>query len=167
MNKRSVLPTSTAADIVLSDKLVEYTFSDFTLDLPRHWRRCALTEDNALHWHSPIDNASVSVSIDAHDLPREEAMQLADERLDARHHALEALAPGQVEVLQRSATPYPGGGGLELMYAAQLADQTRVYLGYITPKKIFNFELTCGPDMLEAAELFERFARERLRVKVP
>jgi hypothetical protein len=149
------------------ENLAEYSYNEFFLDLPEHWRQYPNPEDNTLNWHSPVENASITISADFYQVPDEKALEFADVCLNARHEAMERLAPGKVEVLQRSAKPYSGGGGLELAYAAHLPEHTYLYLGYVTSRKVFSFGLTCGPDKYAAADLFNKFMKGRLRVKLP
>jgi hypothetical protein len=149
------------------EKLVEYSYNEFFLDLPEHWRQIPTAEERTLNWHSEVENASVTISVDFYEVPEEKALKLAEVCVNGRNEAMESLAPGKVSVLQRSIKPYSGGGALEMAYAAQIPDHTYLYLGYVSARKVFNFGLTCGPDRFAASELYNRFMRERLRVKLP
>lgn len=149
------------------EKLVEYSYNEFFLDLPEHWRQFLTPQDNTFNWHSEVENASITLSADFFQVPDEKARECAEVCLKGRHDAMEALAPGQVTVLTRSITPHSQGGGLEMSYSAQIPGHTYIYLGYVTSRKIFNFGLTCGPDKFAAADLFNKTMRERLRVKLP
>jgi hypothetical protein len=151
----------------LPEKLVEYSYNEFLLDLPEHWRQHPTLEDNRFNWHSEVENASITLSADFYQVPDEKALELAEVCLKGRHEAMEALAPGQVTVLNRSVKPHSQGIGLELSYGAQIPGHTYLYLGYVTTRKIFNFALTGGPDKYAAADLFNKTVRERLRVKLP
>lgn len=153
--------------LTVCERLIEYSQEEFSLDLPDHWRRCASMDDDALHWHSPTEDASVAVSIEFQGMVTETAAQTAQACLDARDAVILARSRGQADIFQRSAKAQDGGAYLEIIHATQLPEQTCVYLGYVTPRKVFNFVLTCTPERREAAALFEKFARERLRVKVP
>lgn len=150
-----------------TEKLAEYSYNEFLLDLPEHWRQVATSSDNTLNWHSEVDGATITVSCDFYEVPDSKALGLAEVCLDGRHRALEALAPGQVTVLSRSIKPYSGGGGLEINYSAQIPGSTYLYLGYVTARKVFNFGLTCGPDRFAAADLYNLMMSGRLRVKLP
>lgn len=150
-----------------AEKLVEYSYNEFFLDLPEHWRQHPMAEDNSFNWHSSVENASVTISADFYAVPDDKALKLAEVCLNGRNDAMEALAPGKVTILQRSVKPYSGGEGLELAYAAQIPDHTYLYLGYVTARKVFNFGLTCGPDKFAAADLYNKFMQRRLRVKLP
>lgn len=161
------LPPPVSAPTKAPEKLVEYSYNEFFLDLPEHWRQWPNPEDNTLNWHSPVENASVTISADFYEVPDEKALKFAEVCLNGRNDAMEALAPGKVQVLQRSIKPYSGGSGLEMAYGAQIPGHTYLYLGYVTPRKVFNFGLTCGPDKFAAADLYNKFMKERLRVKLP
>jgi hypothetical protein len=148
-------------------KLVEYSYNEFFLDLPEHWRQYATSEDNSFNWHSEVENAGITISADFYEIPDEKAHTFAEVCLKGRHDAMEAMAPGQVTVLTRSVKPHSQGIGLEMSYSAQIPGHTYIYLGYATSRKVFNFGLTCGPDKFAAADLFNKTMRERLRVKLP
>jgi hypothetical protein len=150
-----------------AEKLVEYSYNEFLLDLPEHWRQYPTPEDNTFNWHSEVENAGITLSADFYQVPDQKAYELAEVCLKARHDAMEALAPGQVTVLSRSIKPHSQGIGLELSYSAQIPEHTYIYLGYVTSRKIFNFGLTSGPDKFAAADLFNKTVRERLRVMLP
>ena len=161
------LAPPTPAHTKIPEKLVEYAYDEFLLALPEHWKQHPTSVENSFDWQSSVENAAVTVSADFYDIPDGRAMQWAEVCLNGRNKAMEALAPGQVTVFQRSVKPYSGGHGLELAYAAQTPDHKYLYLGYVTARKIFNFGLTCGPDKLAAIDLFNKFMQERLRVKIP
>jgi hypothetical protein len=149
------------------EKIVEYSYNEFLLDLPDHWRQVPAPENNTLCWASEAANAAITVSIDFYAVPDEKAMEVAQFCVQQRQQALEKLAPGRVTVLRESVKPYSGGGALELGYAAQIPGSTYMYLGYVSARKIFNFTLTSGADKLAAAELFNRIVGGWLRVKLP
>lgn len=149
------------------EKLNEYSYSEFLLDLPEHWEQMGTSEDASLNWQSDVDGAAITVSCDFYEVPNEKLSKLAEVCLHARHEAMEVQAPGQVTVLSRSVKPYSGGGGLEMSYSAQIPGSTYLYLGYVTSRKVFNFALTYGPDKFAAANLYNLIMKERLRVKIP
>jgi hypothetical protein len=155
------------APVKQPEKLIEYSYNEFFLELPEHWRQIPTAEERTLNWHSAIENASVTISVDFYEVPEEKALKFAEVCVNGRNEAMESLAPGKVSVLQRSIKPYSGGGALEMAYAAQIPDHTYLYLGYVTARKVINFGLTCGPDRFAALELYNKFMRERLRVKLP
>jgi hypothetical protein len=161
------LSPSAATPVKEAEKLVEYSYNEFFLDLPEHWRQVPTPEDRTLNWHSAVENASVTISVDFYEVPEEKALKFAEVCVNGRNDAMESLAPGNVMVLQRSIKPYSGGGALEMAYAAQIPDHTYLYLGYVSARKVFNFGLTCGSDKFAAGELYNKFMKERLRVKLP
>src|SRR4030095_5141660 len=71
----------------------EYSYNEFFLDLPEHWRQYLTSEDNTLNWHSDVENASITVSADFYEVPDEKAaMKFAEVCLSGRHNAMESLA---------------------------------------------------------------------------
>ena len=150
-----------------AEKIVEYSYNEFLLNLPDHWRQVRAPENNTLCWASEAANAAITVSFDFYAVPDEKAMDVAQFCVQQRRQALEKAAPGQVPPLRESVKPYSGGGALELAYAAQIPGSTYMYLGYVSARKIFNFTLTSGADKLAAAELFNRIVGGWLRVKLP
>lgn len=161
------LPTQGSALAKPPEKIVEYSFSEFLLDLPDHWREVPTSENNTLSWASDVAGASITVSADFYEVPDEKAAEVAQLCLSGRHSAMESWAPGEVAVLHESVKPYSGGGGLELTYAAKIPGNTYLYLGYVSARKIFNFALTCGPDSSAAEQLYNDLVSQRLRVKLP
>ncbi|WP_211440823.1 hypothetical protein [Collimonas humicola] len=149
------------------EKLAEYSYNEFLLDLPEHWQQIATADGNMLNWQSDVVGAAITVSCDFYEIPDEKSLKLAEVCLKARHEAMEVRAPGQVTVLSRSIKPYSGGSGLEMSYSAQIPGSTYLYLGYVTSRKVFNFSLTYGPDKVAAADLYNLIMTERLRVKIP
>jgi hypothetical protein len=161
------LTSPTPATPTPSEKLVEYSYNEFLLGLPEHWRQHPTQEDNSFNWYSEVENASITLSADFYQVPDQKAHELAEVCLKGRNDAMEALAPRQVTVLSRSIKPHSQGTGLELSYSAQIPGHTYIYLGYVTSRKIFNFGLTCGSDKFAAADLFNKIVREGLRVMLP
>jgi hypothetical protein len=161
------LPPTPTSPPKPAEKLAEYSYNEFLLDLPTHWRQIPTSEDNSLNWRSDVENASITVSADFYQVPDEKAQALAEVCLKSRLEALERLAPSNVNVLSQSIKPYSQGGGLELSFTAEIPGNVYMYLGYVTPRKIFNFTLVCGPDKFAAADLYNKTMKERLRVKVP
>jgi hypothetical protein len=37
-----------------AEKLALYSYNEFFLDLPEHWRQVATSNDNTLNWHSEV-----------------------------------------------------------------------------------------------------------------
>jgi hypothetical protein len=148
-------------------KLAEFSYSEFLLDLPSHWKQIPTPQDNSFQFSSDKDEASITVSADFYAIPDEKAALLADQCLSSRHNALEAQFPGQVEVLRRTVHPHSGGIGLELLYAADIPGRhTYFYLGYVTNRKILNFTLVCKPGREAAATLFNAIL-QNFRPKLP
>ncbi|WP_374583437.1 hypothetical protein [Pseudoduganella sp.] len=136
-------------------KLAEYSYNEFLLDLPPHWRQLPTSEDNSFNFYSEKDGASITISADFYAIPDEKAVLMAEACLESRHAAFESQFPGQVEVLRRTARQHSGGDGIEMMYAADAPGQhLYFYLGYVTRRKILHFALVCQPGRDAAAALF-------------
>lgn len=147
-------------------KLVEYSYNEFLLDLPTHWRQLPTPEENSFNFYSQIDEASITISADFYAIPDEKAGLFADKCLESRHNGLESQFPGKVEVLRRTAHPHSGGSGIELMYGAEIPGNMYLYLGYVTSRKILNFTLVCKPERVAAAALFNSLI-SNFRPKLP
>lgn len=136
-------------------KLHDYDYSEFLLRLPLHWKQLPIAEDNTLNFHSDEVGAGITISADFYDIPTSKAQLLAEKSLSSRLDGLEQLAPGRVQVLQRSIKPHSEGVGLELSFAAEVpGEHVYIYLGYVTSRKILNFTLVCQPGKEAAAALF-------------
>lgn len=148
-------------------KLIEYTYSEFWLDLAPHWRQIPTSNENTLNFLSDLDGSFIVVSADFYEIPDEKAVPIAQKCIDSRIEALELLHPGQVEVLARSIKPHSSGTGLELSFGADLAcKHIAMYLGYVTSRKILNFQMTCEADRQPAARLFNETI-QNFRPKLP
>jgi len=135
-------------------KLAEYSYNEFLLDLPSHWKQLPTPEDNSFNFYSEMDGASITISADFYAIPDDKAVRFAENCLESRHHALETQFPDQVEVIRRTAHPHSGGSAIELMYGAEIPGSMYFYLGYVTSRKILNFTLVCKPERAGAAVLF-------------
>ena len=148
------------------EDLVEYSYNEFFLDLPPHWRQIATSQDRTLNFQSDRERAAIIVSVDFFEVPDEKALGVAEKTQEFRRQALEQVAPGRVEVLKQSVKPHSGGVGLEVSWVAQIPDAIHLYVGYITNRKILNFTMICPPDKFAAAELFNK-TMENFRAKLP
>ncbi|WP_170133590.1 hypothetical protein [Undibacterium pigrum] len=148
-------------------KLIEYSYNEFLIDLPVHWKPVPSTESNTITFQSGIEDASIIISADFYDIPPSKAQAVAERCVESRLSVHEQQFPARVEVIQRSIHAHSGGVGLELSYAAAVpGDHMFVYLGYVTPRKILNFTLVCGPDRSKASTLFNATI-QHFRPKLP
>ena len=149
------------------EKFVEYSYNEFWLDLPEHWKQYPAPDKNTLNWHSEKEGASIIVSVQYFATPKEKWEELANVIIQSRLDVHEDQYPGQVEVLHRSVKPHSGGEGLEISYAAEAAaDTVFIFLGYVTSRKILNLQMVCKPDRHEAARLFNNTMR-KFSAKLP
>lgn len=152
---------------VTENPVAEYAYNEFILTLPSHWRQTPTTSDNSLVWSSQKDRASITVSADFYEVPAEKQQRIAEFCLDERHSALESVATGELKVITRSIKPHSGSVGLEVAYAATIPGATYLYVGYVTPRKVFNFALTGDGDSPVVIALFNRAMSEWLQVRLP
>jgi hypothetical protein len=132
----------------------EFAYSEFLLSLTEDWRQIPTTEDR-ITFVSEARGAGIVVSADFFDIPEDKAMRFAEKCLEFRLEALERVAPGKVEVIQRSIKPHSGGVGLEVALGAELnGGPLHFYLGYVTSRKVLNFSLDCPPGRMAAAALY-------------
>jgi hypothetical protein len=150
-----------------AEKLAEYSYNEFWIDLPTHWRQVPTPEDRTVTFFSEVDDASITISVDFFEVPDEKAHRVAEKCLESRREALDQMSPGNVNVLNRSIKPHSGGVGLEMNIGAEISGgHVYLYIGYVTTRKIFNFTLVCKSDKFAAAELFNKMMGN-IRVQLP
>ncbi|MDM4767188.1 hypothetical protein [Pelomonas sp. SE-A7] len=149
-----------------AEQMHEYSYSEFLLDLPSHWKQVPNATDNTLNFSSETHSAALIISADFYEIPDSKAQSIAEKCLDSRLEALEELSPGQVEVLHRTIKPHSGGSGLELSFAAEAHGHVHIYLGYVTSRKILNVTLIAPPSKQSAAALFNKTVAN-FRPKLP
>lgn len=149
------------------EKLAEYSYNEFLLDLPTHWRQVPTSEDNTFNFQSDTEGAAIIISADFYDIPSTKAQAIAEKCIESRLEAHSQQFPDQVEVIQSGIKPHSGGIGLEMNYAAEVPGKhVFIYLGYVTSRKILNFTLVCRPDRMAAAALFNNTIAH-FRAKLP
>lgn len=149
-----------------AEQLHEYSYSEFLIDLPAHWKQIPSAVDNTITFRSDAHGAAIIISADFYEIPEAKAQAVAEQCLGSRLEALEQATPGRVGVLRRSIKPHSGGVGLELALVAETPEQVHIYLGHVTSRKILNFALTGRPGTQAAAELFNK-AITNYRPKFP
>lgn len=150
-----------------AEKLVEYSYSEFWLDLLPHWRQIPNPSDNTLTFVSDLDGSSIIVSADFYEIPEDKAVAIAQKCMQSRLEAHESQHPGQVEVLTQSIKPHSSGTALEMSFGADLARKhIAMYLGYVTSRKVLNFLMICEADRQPAALLFNQTI-QNFRPKLP
>lgn len=157
----------TAASPATAEKLHSYDYNEFLLSLSADWRQVPNPRERTLSWYSDKLEAEITVSVDFYEVPESKWANVAEVTLDARHKALVEACGDALAVINRSAKPYSGGGGLEISYAAHTGDMTHLYLGYVTSRKVFNFSLTGGANSAALIEFYNKLMQSQLRVKVP
>ena len=168
INYSFTLPTlSSTPEVKPTEELVDYTYNEFLIRLPKHWRQVPTSEENSFNWYSEVDAASITISADFYQIPPEKEQLLAEKCLLSRFEALERVDPGKVTILSQGIKPHSGGVGLEINFNAEVPDKhVYLYLGYVTTRKIFNLTFVCKPDRAAAASLYNK-TMESIRVKLP
>jgi len=149
-----------------TEPLHKYSYSEFLIDLPAHWKQMPSAVDNTITFQSDTHGAAIIISADFYEIPQAKAQAVAERCLGSRLEALERTTPGRVNVLRRSIKPHSGGVGLELALVAETPEQVHIYLGHVTSRKILNFALVGRPGTQAAAELFDE-AITKYRPKFP
>ena len=161
----SVTPTGQAAQPV--QKWVEHAYNEFAIDLPAHWELVPNPEENTFTYNSKTEDASIIISADFYAIPSSLEQATAEKCIHSRLSFIEQQNPGRVEVIHRSIRPHSGGVGLELSYAAEIFDDHMfMYLGYVTSRKILNFNMICKPERAKALALFNATIKS-FRAKLP
>lgn len=149
------------------EQLHTYAYNEFVLSLTEDWKQLPTPEERTFNWYSEEIRAGITVSAVFFEVPQAKWSAFAEVNLDSRKQAFEKVAQGPVMLVQRSVKPYSGGGSLEQSFVAHDSATTYLYLGYVTSRKVFNFTLTCGPDRVDAVNLYNKIMQRWLRVKVP
>ncbi len=164
MTTNSTIPDPAAPG---ADKTVNHSYNEFILQLPSHWKELPSTEQDTLTFRSDVEQATITVSAEFYEIPAEKMDAIAAHCIDSRLTGLQEVRISKVNVLNRSIKPISGGESREVVFGAELPDERIfLYVGYVTPKKIFNFTLACLPDRNAAAVLFDKVMAS-LQVKLP
>ncbi|GAB3651134.1 hypothetical protein [Ramlibacter alkalitolerans] len=161
------VPAPTPPKESRSDGIVRHTYNEFSLDLQDHWQSYPSPDPKTLNFYSDKTGAAIILSVQFFAVPDEKAEELANVCIDSRIEAHEQQFPGRVKVLTRSVRPHPGGIGWETSYSAEAEGHNLfIYVGYVTPRKVLNFQMVCNPGREEGAALFNQ-VMEGFRVKMP
>lgn len=149
------------------ERLAEYSYNEFWIDLPEHWRQVPVSHDRTVQFYSDVEGASITISVDFYEVSDEKVVRVAEKLLETHTETISTISDGKGSVLKRSIKPHSGGVGLEASIAADLENGSIfVYLGYVTTRKIFNLTLIAKADRMSAAALFNN-TMANLRVKLP
>jgi hypothetical protein len=149
------------------EPLDEYSYSEFYIDLARHWKQIPTPIDNTINFHSEQTDAGITISTEFYEIPDAKAQAIAQKCLESRVRSLKDLDSESVIVLQQTIRPHSGGIGLELSLVAEIPEKhVYIYLGYVTSRKILSFTLVCKQGRQEAAELFNKTI-ENYRPRLP
>lgn len=150
-----------------TDKLVEYTYDEFWIDLPSHWAMLKDGKDEyLLNWASEQDKASLTISAEFREIPLGTQSVVARMLIANRKESLEKGLGRPVKTMYESAKPnaqvgYNVGFGLD---AGE--DVIVHYAGYISTRKILHFTLMSSRGRDAGSILYQQLV-DRLRVKLP
>ena len=161
------LPQAAPTTATAAAPRTDYAYNEFVLSLPSDWAPTATPQENSFNWFSQQAGASITVSVDFYEVSDALAVSLAEKNLLARQEGLERSAPKPVTVIERSIKPHSGGVGQEMIFAAEVQGECfYLYMGYVTPRKIFNFTLVSQAEQAQAFALFNALMGS-LRVNLP
>ena len=131
-----------------------HTTGAWEIDLPKRWRVVPSGRDNAVTFQSAEDGAALMVDVDFYDIPPDKARSTAERLINSRLAKLEEQAPGQVDMFDSGVQPHPLSKGLEMYYAAHIAERDVVmYFVYILPQRVINLTLVSKKGRNEAMAL--------------
>ena len=136
--------------------LTTYTTSEYAIDLPARWRQLPTPGDNAVTFQSDLDRAGIFISVDFYEIPADKAQATAQRLIDSRLAQHEKQAPGQVDVFDRGTRRHARGAGLEMHYAAHIANTDVVMtVVYVMPRRVLNLTLACTARRADALALLD------------
>lgn len=149
------------------EQAVNHSYNEFILQLPSHWKELPTVETDTLTFRSDIEQATITVNAEFYVIPEDKFDAIAAHCIDSRLDGLQQVRIDKVALLSRSIKPIEGGEGREVIFGAEIpGERIFLYLGYVTPKKVFNFTMACNPDRNAAAALFDKVI-PNLQVKLP
>ncbi len=161
------LPQAVTDNAAAPPPLTDYAYTEFVLSLPANWSQITTPQANSFNWFSEQVGASITISVDFYEVHDAMAVALAEKNLAAREDGLQRSAPKPVTVIERSIKPHSGGVGQEMIFAAEVKGECfYLYMGYVTPRKIFNFTLVSQAEQAQAFALFNALMGS-LRVNLP
>ena len=150
-----------------ADQAVNHSYNEFVLQLPSHWKEMPSVEKDTLIFRSDIEQATITINAEFYVIPAEKFDAIAAHMADSRLQGLQQVRSDKINVLSREIKPIEGGEGREVIFGAEIpGERIFLYLGYVTPNKVFNCTLACQPDRNAAAALFDRVI-PNLQVKLP
>ena len=124
------------------------------IDLPERWRVVPSGRDDTVTFQSDVDDAALMINVDFYDIPPDKARSTAERLINSRLAKLEEQAPGQVDMFDSGVQPHPLSKGLEMYYAAHIAESDVVmYFVYILPQRVINLTLVSKKGRNEAMGL--------------
>jgi hypothetical protein len=131
-----------------------YGNAAYEIQLPKHWTVIPSGGDNTVNFHSAPDDAALMIDVDFYDIPADKARSTAERLINARLATLEQHDPGQVDMFDSGVQPHRQGRGLEMFYAAHVANRDVVmYIVYVLPQRVINLTLVSKRSRAEAMGL--------------
>jgi hypothetical protein len=134
--------------------LTTYTTTEYAMDLPASWKQVPTPGDNAVTFESDTGNVGLFITVDFYVIPVDKARSTAERLIDSRLAIHEKQTPGQVDMFDSGTQPHAQGTGLEMHYAAHVANRDVVmYVVYVMPQRVLNLTLACKASRAEALAL--------------
>jgi hypothetical protein len=150
-----------------TDKLVEYTYDEFLIDLPAHWVMVKDGKDEyLLNWQSEQEKASLTISAEFREIPVGTQSVVARMVIANRKELLEKTLGRPVTTLHETAKPNAQVGYNVSFGLDGGEDFIMQYAGYISTRKILHVTLVSSRGKFEASKLFQKLV-DSLRVKLP
>ncbi len=140
--------------------------TEWELDLPANWKQVGLPSDNAVAFESAEGHAGIFITVDFYEIPADKARATAERLINSRLAEHQKQAPGQVDVFDSGTQPHARGAGLEMHYAAHIANTDVVmYVVWVMPRRVLNLTLACQASRAEALTLLNN-VRSHFRPKL-
>ena len=147
------LPT---AGVPTRPALNTHSNTEYAIDLPTSWKVVPSADANAVTFQSDADGATLFVSVDFYVIPADKARATAERLINSRLATHAEQAPGRVDVFDSGTRPHAQGAGLEMHYAAHIANEDVVmHAVYVMPRRVLNLTLVSRRGRATATALFE------------
>jgi hypothetical protein len=119
-----------------------------------------------VNFQSDDKRAGIFITVDFYVIPQDKAHATAERLVNTRLAGHEQQARGQVDVFDRGVQRHSQVAGLEMHYAAHIANTDVVmYVVYVMPQRVLNLTLVCKAHRAEALALLDN-VRAHFRPKL-
>jgi hypothetical protein len=146
--------------------LSTHVTTEWEIDLPASWKQVGPPSDNAVTFESEADRVGIFITVDFYEIPADKARATAERVINSRLARHKEQSPGQVDVFDSGTQAHAQGAGLEMHYAAHIANADVVlYVVYVMPRRVLNLTLVCKASRTEALALLNN-VRAHFRPKL-